>query len=492
MTSFDLLTRPWIPLLTPGGPARLSLREALKRAHEIRLACPPDEHTVLLRLLLSVFAAAARPADEAQWDSAWAAPDLDASRIGPYLDRNAGHFDLYDSTRPFWQCAQLTAGNREPYVLEPETWGSGAAQFASELLAPGRGMPPATAAVRLAMLQSWHPGGIQSGHPSDPATRGGRVYGGKPAPLSTISHLRITGSCLKDEILLNCPPGLRAAGDHPVWERDSPSAPMSAREPAGLLDLWTWPTRRVRLLPDENGTVTAVAVHDGDRSPDPARAAVGFDPGAALNGRGTPLAVMDAARQLLPWVAAALLDGDPGAGSCAVLAHVVAAAERGTLAPSMPIEAVVLRAEHTTSHRAALSGIVHLAAPIGPARTLADPTSRTALAQAALHPRKLQQAVTRAAATVLSLQLREAPSRPGLSVAGHLAGAWAEFTTDPHEELPAWHGALRTAAKRAAGSASAGPLMASARIAAAAAAALPPDTVPAHVPVPVLEGEPRP
>lgn len=489
MTSFDLLTRPWIPVLAPNGPARLSLREALDRAHEIRLACPPDEHTVLLRVLLAAFAAGARPADDSQWDEAWTAQTLDTRLISPYLDAYSDRFDLYDDARPFWQCAQLDRANREPHMLEPETWGSGAAQFASGLLAPGRAMEAADAAVRLAMLQAWHPGGIQSGHPDDPATRGGRVYGGKPAPLSSISHLRILGSSLKDELLLNCPPGPRAAGDLPVWERDSPPAPMASREPAGPLDAWTWPTRRVRLLPDDNGAVGGVAVHDGDRPADPGQAAAAFDPGATLNGRGTRLAVMDAARQPLPWAAAALLDGDPDRGRCAVLTHVVAAAERGTLAPSMPIEAVLLRAEHTTTHRAALSGIVHLAAPIGPAGTLADPAGRTALVQAAGLPWTLQQAVTRAAAETLNLQPREAPARPGLSVAAHLALAWMEFSADPPMGLPAWIEALGTAAKRVAGSSSTGPLMAAARISTAAVGILPPAVSP--VPELVLERGPR-
>ncbi|MFD6465351.1 type I-E CRISPR-associated protein Cse1/CasA [Streptomyces goshikiensis] len=474
MTTFDLLTRPWIPVLAPCGPARFSLREALDRAHEIRLSCPPDEHTVLLRVLIAAFAAAACPADEAQWDAAWTARTLDTGLISTYLDAYSDRFDLYDDAHPFWQSAQLGRANREPHVLEPETWGSGAAQFASGLLAPGLEMDPADATVRLAMLQAWHPGGIQSGHPDDPATRGGRVYGSKPAPLSSISHLRILGSSLKDELLLNCPPGPRAAGDRPVWERDSPPAAMAAREPTGPLDLWTWPTRRVRLLPDGNGSVSGVAVHDGDRPADPGQAAAAIDPGAVFNGRGTRLAVMDAARQSLPWAAAALLDGDPDRGRCAVLAHVVAAAERGTLVPSMPIEAVLLRAEHTTSHRAALSGIVHLAAPIGPAGCLADPEGRAALVQAARLPWALQQAVTRTAAEALNLQTRDTPARPGLSVAAHLALAWTEFSADPNEELHAWIEALGTAAKRVAGSSSAGPLMAAARISTAAVAVLAP------------------
>ncbi|MFF4534263.1 type I-E CRISPR-associated protein Cse1/CasA [Streptomyces sp. NPDC001407] len=475
MTSFDLLTRPWVPVLTTTGSERLSLREALARAREVQLAGTPDEHTALLRVLLAAFAAAARPTDAAQWDAAWQAPDLDAHRVGRYLDAHADRFDLFSATRPFWQSADLSAGNRDARVLEVESWGSGTAQFAARLLAPAEPMEAADAAVGLVLLQTWHPGGIQSGHPADPATRGNRLYGGKPAPLSTVTHVRITGACLKDELLLNLPPGPRDEGDRPVWERASPAAPMVQREPGGPLDVWTWPTRRLRLLPDEVGRVGAVAVYDGDRPADPGAAAVRWDPGAAVNGRGGRLAVADAAGQLLPWAAAGLLGGgEEGAGRCLVLEHIVAAAERGVLPPGMPVEAVLVRAEHTTSHRAALSGIVHLRAPLGPARMLANPAQRAALVEAARLPWAVQRQVTRTAAETLHLLPKAAPARAELSVAAHLGAAWEEFADEPHGGMAAWVEALTAAVRRASGSGAGGSrLLATARITTTALGALP-------------------
>lgn len=193
-----------------------------------------------------------------------------------------------------------------------------------------------TRSVGLVMLQAWHPGGIRTGHPADPATRAGKVYGSKPGPLSTMTHLRITGACLKDELLLNCPPGPRATDDRPVWERDSPAAPMRKREPAGPLDWWTWPTDppgasvRRRRRPGERDRAPR---RRPARSPD--QSAARFDPGAALTGRGTRLAVADSAGHLLPWAPATLLDTRADTGGCAVLDHVTAAAERGTLPPEM-------------------------------------------------------------------------------------------------------------------------------------------------------------
>lgn len=470
MVSFNLLDRRWLPVMTRDGPGRIPLRAALDEAHEVRLCGPPEEHTALLRLLLALYAAAARPADSEAWDTAWRAPRLDAGPIGDYLGAYADRFDLFSAAYPFWQSTGLSEPNRGADVLEIESWGSGAAQFAAHLLMPAEPLDPADAAVRLVMLQSWHPGGIQSGHLADPATRAGKVYGGKPAPLSAISHLRLTGKCLKDELLLNCPPGSRAPGDRPVWERDSPPAPMLRREPAGPLDLWTWPTRRVRLFQDEDGHVADVAVHDGDRPADPGAAAARWDPGAALNARGTRLATVDAVRHQLPWAPARLLGDAPEAGSCAVLDHLVAAAGRSVLPPSARIEAMVLRAEHTTAHRAALTGILPLRAALGRAGVLADPERRAAFVEGAGLPWEVQRQITRSAADAMALGT-SAATGPGLSIAAHLTHAWEEYAEDPDAGAQDWATALAAAVEQVAGS-GASDLLAAARIRTDALAAL--------------------
>ncbi|MET9779074.1 type I-E CRISPR-associated protein Cse1/CasA [Streptomyces sp. NPDC006367] len=474
MAEFDLLTQPWLPVVTDNGPTRVSLREALERAHEVQLAAPDPEHAALLRLLLALHAAADRPLGQEQWDAAWRAPTLDSDRIGAYLDAHADRFDLLSDARPFWQSAHVTEATQDVRGLDVAAWSSGAPQFASHLLAEPGPLDAADAAVGLVMLQAWHPGGIRTGHPADPATRAGKVYGSKPGPLSTMTHLRITGTCLKDELLLNCPPGPRAAGDHPVWERESPTAPLRKREPAGPLDWWTWPTRRVRLFADDAGRVSRIALHDGDRPDSPDQCAARLDPGAALTGRGTRLTVCDGAGHLLPWVPATLLDDSRAdAGDCAVLDHVTAAAERGALAPEMRMEAAVLRAEHTTGHRAALSGIIHLSAPLGMAGVLADPDRRTRLVEAARLPWQVQREITHTAADTLGLLAKTVQSRADLSLAPHLTAGWEEFTDDPDAETDRWWECLARAARQVAGSKGSGSrALSAARIYVAALGAL--------------------
>lgn len=451
MAEFDLLTRPWMPVLTDAGPARVSLREALARAHALRLAAPGPQHAALLRLLLALHAAAAGPANQDEWDAAWRAPTLDTGRIDAYLDAHADRFDLLGGPRPFWQSPRITGATQDVRGLDVAAWSSGAPQFAPHLMCGPAPMDAADAAVGLVMLQAWHPGGIRTGHPADPATRAGKVYGSKPGPLSTMTHLRITGACLKDELLLNRPPAPRAPGDRPVWEQDAPDAPMRKREAAGPLDWWTWPTRRVRLFTGDTGRVDGIALHDGDRPDSPDASAARWDPGAALTGRGTRLALADSAGHLLPWIPATLLDTRADTGRCAVLDHVTAAAQRGTLPPQMRVEAALVRAEHTTSHRAALSGIIHLSAPLAPAGVLADPERRARLVEAARLPWRVQKEITHTAADALGLLAKAVQSRTDLSLAPHLTTGWEEYTSDPDGAAESWRECLAQAARQVAG-----------------------------------------
>ncbi|MFJ4703014.1 type I-E CRISPR-associated protein Cse1/CasA [Streptomyces sp. NPDC088768] len=465
MAEFDLLTRPWLPVLTAEGPTRVSLREALERSHEVQLAARGSEHAPLLRLLLAAYSAAAQPADHEDWDAAWHAHTLDTHRISSYLDAHTDRFDLLSEHRPFWQSAHVTEATQDVRGLDVAAWSSGAPQFAPHAMRTSGPVKPADAAVGLVMLQAWHPGGIRTGHPADPATRGGKVYGSKPGPLSTMTHVRITGTCLKNELLLNCPPGPRAPGDRPVWERDSPAAPMRKREPTGPLDWWTWPTRRVRLFADNTGRVSGFALHDGDRPDSPDQCAARFDPGAALTARETRLAVADSAGHLLPWIPATLLAASAASGSCAVLDHITGAAERGTLPPHTRMRADVLRAEHTTGHRAALSGIIHLSAPLGPAGVLADPDRRARLAEAAELPWRVQREITHAAADTQRLLTKSVQSRADLSLAPHLTAGWEEFTSDPEAGTDRWRECLTLAARQVTGAMTSGNrVLAAARI----------------------------
>lgn len=264
--SFPLTTGEWIPVLDPsaGSVRHVGLTEALLRAHELRLIdTDPQQSTVLVRLLLALYDAAAGPVDTDEWDDAWNAPTLDRDgRVRAYLTRWEDRFDLFHPKRPFAQCGHLTEYRRTPDALDPAYLaGSGGKQFNSALSDPATYPAPdgATAAMNLLMLLGYDVAGIKG------APGGGKTYGAKVGPCGDLPQMFVLGATVKDTILLTLPPQPRADGDAPVWERDCPEPGMATRVPTGRLDWLTWPSRRIRLHARNDGRVDAFAWHDGDR-----------------------------------------------------------------------------------------------------------------------------------------------------------------------------------------------------------------------------------
>ncbi|MFJ5926527.1 type I-E CRISPR-associated protein Cse1/CasA [Kitasatospora sp. NPDC092948] len=393
MPEFDLTRRPWIPVLDGTDHRHVNITDALTHAHRLHLATTdPTERTVLLRLLAAVLDAATGTGTTARWDEQWNSPALDGAAITAYLEQHRDAFDLFHPERPFGQCGLLAAVNRDTHALRAGSWsGTASTHFDWTQLGPARPLAAADAALALLVLQGVHPGGIQSGHPGDPRTKGGKVYGSHPGLLSCATHVMVEpeGAFLKDLLLMMTPPGPRAEDDRPAWEQ--PPAPVTGRErePAGRLDLWTWPSRRVRLLPDDDGRVAALALHDGDRTADPGTAVRAADPCAAISPSGArfDLRGRDGRGRdrgfEAPWAAVLALPGTDRTAAAPAIAHLVAACERGTVDPATVLALRFHRVEHTTAHRAAISAVLAPLLPLGPAAHLADPAVRDQLLAAA-------------------------------------------------------------------------------------------------------------
>ncbi|MFB8236300.1 type I-E CRISPR-associated protein Cse1/CasA [Kitasatospora purpeofusca] len=467
--SYDLLTEPWIPVMdAEHGSTHVGIAAALLDSHRLHLGSPGLDEQGLLRLLLAVLDAAASPAEQAEWDAAWRAPTLPADRIRNYLDRWSTRFNLLGE-QPFGQCAAITEPNRDTHLLKPSRWGGhGREHFDHSLLAEPRPFAPAEAALALLRLQAFHPGGIQGAHPSDPRGKGGRIYGSKPGHASVVANLVVTspGATLKDLLLLNLPPQPRAANDRPVWERQAPGAAGTLREPQGRLDLWTWPTRRVRLFADENSQVVSLALHDGDRMTDPRACMHALDPLTARTAKGTALPVTDPAGFEVVWAAGLLLDpAGSHAATSPVLEHILRAAERGTLAPGLRLTAELLQIEHSNQHRASISGVREVSSSLGTPASLATAGGRAALAAAARLAHDVQRALHGAGADAFRQQLKDIAPRQSASLARLMSNnhAWEEVARAPESGLDGWIAALGRALAGAAEAMATSDIMATAR-----------------------------
>lgn len=277
---FDLIDEPWVPVLAGGRVSERSLVDVLAQAHEIRgLAAgtptmtPAILRQVLLPVVLDVFGA---PRDEADWARRWQRRSYDAGLIRDYLDEHRDRFDLFHPMQPFGQVAGLRTPNDEhkpaSQLMPAIASGNSVPLFSARTEADSPALSAAEAVRWLLHVQCWDTAGIKTGAVGDPQVKGGKTTGNQVGPLGRLGVVWPTGRTLFETLMLNTP--LRAAGlapdDKPSWRRPPVTATWQERLPAGILDLMTWQSRRVRLIPDTRAgqvRVTSVVLAAGDRMP---------------------------------------------------------------------------------------------------------------------------------------------------------------------------------------------------------------------------------
>ena len=272
--TFDLRDAPWLPVVwADGREEELGLRDALLHAHELRElrdASPlvtAAAHRLLIAVVHRAYATGGRvaaPANKEEWGVMWTRGAFDAAPLVAYLDgdRCRDRFDLFHPTRPFYQSATLVDPDLEKpasnLVLELTT--AGPTLFDHTTDETTVQFTPAQAARALIARQAFAVGGRitfekgQSEHGSADA-----------APLFKGAVLLVRGNALFETLMLNLHQYSRDSGvpfagmkpdDCPAWERDD-ATKTGDRQIAGYLDLLTWQSRRIRLIPtlDSDGGV---------------------------------------------------------------------------------------------------------------------------------------------------------------------------------------------------------------------------------------------
>lgn len=285
--SFDLVSQPWLLARTlDGGRIELSLTEVFRRSPELAglTGEVPTQVFALTRLLLAVLHSTLRgPRDVDEWAELWEADELPAAEIERYLGRHRDHFDLFHPETPFFQVAGLHTEKGDVSELSkliadvPNN-----ERFFSTRMARDLSVSFPEAARWLVHCHAFDPSGIKSGAADDPRTSGGRGY-----PIGTgwcgyLGGVLLEGDTLRETLLLNLvarPTEFVRADpdtDLPAWERD-PEKPWEheyerpgenrtvGRAPTGPVDLFTWQSRRIRLVP-EGDSVTGVLICNGERS----------------------------------------------------------------------------------------------------------------------------------------------------------------------------------------------------------------------------------
>ena len=276
-TGFSLIDEEWIPVLDAAGQRRdVSLLGLFEQAGDARMiACElPTQTFAVLRLALAILhRTTGGPVGEAAWRALWRDRKLPTADIADYLEAFRDRFDLLHPEHPFYQVADLRAGKENTYGLERLIADvPNGMPFLTTRAGKGmEGISPAEAARWLVHCQAYDPSGIKTGAVDDPRVKSGKGYPIGAGSLGWLGGVYIEGATLLETLLLNLvpiAPGWQRNDerDLPIWERQPLTAAeetASTRGPYGVLGLYTWQSRRIRLFGDADG-ITGAMISNGD------------------------------------------------------------------------------------------------------------------------------------------------------------------------------------------------------------------------------------
>lgn len=277
-TTFNLVDEPWIRVRNMAGLVEVrSLRSVLADARSIRALAGeiPTQDAAILRVLLAVLLGSVRTDDDRSEDEAldlWLAwwhagkfPDA----VGAYLDTVRHRFDLLDATAPFFQVAGLTTASGRASGLGKliAEVPDGAPYFTTRTGPEVESLSLAEAARWLVHCQAFDPSGIKTGAVGDERVKGGKGYPfGYPAWAGNLGLVIAEGASLFETLLYNLPLARSGLRDLPQWERPPLGPGVDVRHPAphGPADMFTWPSRRLRLMLSGDRVVD-VQISNGDK-----------------------------------------------------------------------------------------------------------------------------------------------------------------------------------------------------------------------------------
>ncbi|MEV0846276.1 type I-E CRISPR-associated protein Cse1/CasA [Streptomyces sp. NPDC049954] len=288
---YNLLDEEWQPALvtTDTRTERAGLLRLLTEAHaysDLVVETPTQRPALYRQLLLPFMLDALRdefPGDVEGWAALFRRGRFTKKQTGlllSYGDKHRHRFDLLDPHRPFAQVPGLRTEKGETKsataLVATAAQGNNVPLFSSRTDGDELRLDPGAAARWLLHTHCWDTGAIKTGVVGDDKARHGKTTGNPVGPLGSLGVVMPRGTTLFETLLLNVPLAKRMLPeDAPQWRREDvtglPCATPAWRErpPTGLLDLWTWQSRRVLLLPEQGPEgswhVRRVVVAGGDR-----------------------------------------------------------------------------------------------------------------------------------------------------------------------------------------------------------------------------------
>ncbi|MFF0541988.1 type I-E CRISPR-associated protein Cse1/CasA [Nocardia thailandica] len=273
--AFDLLDEDWITVADRFGRTQdVSVRAVLRDPGQFSALAGevPTQQFAILRLLLAILhrGIVGESGDPITvWSRLWS--QWPTERIQAYLTEHKDRFGLFDAEEPFFQVPDLRSSKDAVSSLDKfiADVPNGAKYFTTRAGVSAERMSFAEAARWLVHVHAFDPSGIKTGAVGDSRVKGGRGYPIGLAWSGNLGGLYVEGQDLRETLLLNLVLADRtgnrvSASDLPAWERatDGPTVRPDPT-PTGRVDLFTWQSRRVRLVANEQ-TVTGLVLCNGD------------------------------------------------------------------------------------------------------------------------------------------------------------------------------------------------------------------------------------
>lgn len=277
-TSFSLIDQPWILVRFLNGEIKeLSIREVFARAMEIRdiVGELPTQTFAIVRLLLAILLRSLDPIHDpvSEWRTLWNSDESFDMFVDEYLENFRHRFDLLHPSEPFYQVTDLHTVANEISSLDKliADVPNGNPFFTTRLKRGIESISLAEASRWLVHCQAFDPSGIKSGAVGDSRVKGGKGYPIGTAWAGSLGGILVDGRNLRETLLLNLVLATPAgdpvlSGDLPTWERKQLNSTVEGngeRSPVGQADLFTWQSRRIRLIGDGTN-VTGVVIANGD------------------------------------------------------------------------------------------------------------------------------------------------------------------------------------------------------------------------------------
>lgn len=259
---YNLIDEPWIPVRDSDGLTFVGIRQVLIHGNLYKSLEDPSPLTqIALHLFLLAILYRALQGPKTQFDARQLfTTGIPVEKVNSYLNEWYDRFWLIGGDRPFWQFPNWEPENPKPWFTalpelndenRPVLWDH-------HYVGDGTSIDKATAARLLVSVQL------------TTTTTGNSEFGYRTqAPEASKMWVFPLGGTLQDTLLFSLCPQKFTEQDIPSWEQDLPAIDSlkikrkKPRKPTGLSDLYSWCSRTITLIPNNDGRISQIGIASG-------------------------------------------------------------------------------------------------------------------------------------------------------------------------------------------------------------------------------------